>query len=179
MLSCTEHGCAISRQRHSMDRRPERPVRIYAAFECCGLPRVAGAFTLHIRPTDHLKELTALDLPIALALLGHAGLSRLKRCPAYSPPVKWGWTGTSNRPQASPTNPAEHPRPPLRRHPFAPGRMESNTRFLGPTGQGVANQSPRASRGALARPPSPPCHLTETGMGSPRALEPNGQAKLE
>ena len=48
--------------------------RIYAAFECCGLPRVAGAFTLHIRPTDQLKELTALDLPIALALLGHAGV---------------------------------------------------------------------------------------------------------
>ena len=48
--------------------------RIYAAFECCDLPRVAGAFTLHIRPTDQLKELTALDLPIALALLGHAGV---------------------------------------------------------------------------------------------------------
>ena len=39
--------------------------RIYAAFEGCGLPRVAGALTLHIRPTDQLKELTALDLPIA------------------------------------------------------------------------------------------------------------------
>lgn len=48
--------------------------RIYAAFECCGLPRVAGAFTLHIRPTDQLKELTALDLPIALTLLGQAGV---------------------------------------------------------------------------------------------------------
>ena len=48
--------------------------RIYAAFECCDLPRVAGAFTLHIRPTDQLKELTPLDFPIALALLGHAGV---------------------------------------------------------------------------------------------------------
>lgn len=48
--------------------------RIYAAFECCDLPRLSGAFTLHIRPSDHLKDLTALDLPIALALLGQAGI---------------------------------------------------------------------------------------------------------
>ena len=46
--------------------------RIYAAFECCDLPRISGAFTLHIRPTHQLKDNTALDLPIALALLGHA-----------------------------------------------------------------------------------------------------------
>ncbi len=48
--------------------------RIYAAFECCGFPRIAGAFTLHIRPTDQIKDITTLDLPIALALLGHAGI---------------------------------------------------------------------------------------------------------
>lgn len=48
--------------------------RIYAAFECCDLPRLAGAFTLHIHPTDHLTDLTTLDLPIALALLAHAGI---------------------------------------------------------------------------------------------------------
>ena len=48
--------------------------RIYAAFECCDLPRLAGAFTLHVRPTHHLTGLTTLDLPIALALLAHAGI---------------------------------------------------------------------------------------------------------
>ena len=58
-------GCAISRKAGIPWTAGRSAVRIYAAFECCGLPRVAGALTLHIRPTAQLKELTALDLPIA------------------------------------------------------------------------------------------------------------------
>ena len=154
--------------------------RIYAAFECCDLPRVAGAFTLHIRPTDQLKELTALDFPIALALLGHAGVVPAEALPRVfsASEMGVGRAPPTARRQARRT-PARHPRSPLRRRAFTPGRMEPNTRFLGPTRQGLAHQSPRVIRGALARPPSPPYHRTETGMGLPRALEPNGRAKLE
>lgn len=48
--------------------------RIYAAFETCDLPRISGAFTLHIRPYDRINNPTVLDVPIALAMLAHAGL---------------------------------------------------------------------------------------------------------
>lgn len=48
--------------------------RIYAAFETCDLPRIAGAFTLHIRPYDRISNPTVLDVPIALAMLAHAGV---------------------------------------------------------------------------------------------------------
>lgn len=48
--------------------------RIYAAFETCDLPRISGAFTLHIRPMDGVQDFAALDLPIALALLAQAGV---------------------------------------------------------------------------------------------------------
>lgn len=48
--------------------------RIYAAFETCDLPRITGAFTLHIRPYDRISNPTVLDVPIALAMLAHAGI---------------------------------------------------------------------------------------------------------
>ena len=57
-----------------MDRRSERPVPHICRIRMLRPAPRRGAFTLHIRPTDQLKELTALDLPIALALLGHAGV---------------------------------------------------------------------------------------------------------
>lgn len=48
--------------------------RIYAAFETCDLPRISGAFTLHIRPYERILNPTVLDVPIALAMLAHAGV---------------------------------------------------------------------------------------------------------
>ena len=48
--------------------------RIYAAFETCGLPRISGAFTLHIRPLEGVQDYPLLDLPIALAMLAQANV---------------------------------------------------------------------------------------------------------
>lgn len=75
--------------------------RIYAAFECCDLPRLAGAFTLHIRPTDHLRDLTTLDLPIALALLGHAGIVPAETLPRIFSAGEMGLDGQVRLPQGA------------------------------------------------------------------------------
>ena len=48
--------------------------RIYAAFETCDLPRISGAFTLHIRPLDGVQDFALFDLPIALAMLAQSGV---------------------------------------------------------------------------------------------------------
>jgi magnesium chelatase family protein len=73
--------------------------RIYAAFECCGLPRLDGAFTLHIRPTDYLKDFTTLDLPIALALLAHAGIVPSEALPRIFSAGEMGLDGQIRPPE--------------------------------------------------------------------------------
>lgn len=75
--------------------------RIYAAFECCDLPRLAGAFTLHIRPNDQLKDLTALDLPIALALLAHARIVPSEALPRIFSAGEMGLDGHVRPPEGS------------------------------------------------------------------------------
>ena len=79
--------------------------RIYAAFECCDLPRLAGAFTLHIRPTNQLKDLTTLDLPIALALLGHAGIIPADTLPRVFSVGEMGLDGQVLPPKGSTNGP--------------------------------------------------------------------------
>lgn len=79
--------------------------RIYAAFECCDLPRLTGAFTLHIRPTDQLKDLTSLDLPIALALLGHAGIIPADTLPRVFSAGEMGLDGQVRPPKGATNGP--------------------------------------------------------------------------
>ena len=85
--------------------------RIYAAFESCDLPRLAGAFTLHIRPTDQLKDVTTLDLPIALALLGHAGIVPADALSRILSAGEMGLDGVLQTPDGSTAHPLSNATP--------------------------------------------------------------------